>query len=106
MKNLESTVITNDLEKHNEADRDAWTKWGRRIYCAGSCPSRMYPRGESTREEALKNIQEAIELYLEPVEDDLVLQSEAELLELVVWPKFPALDMTKSCERSRETVRL
>ena len=37
-----------------------------------------------TREEALKNIQEAIELYLEPVEDDLVLQSEAELLELVV----------------------
>jgi len=40
----------------------------------------------STREEALKNIQEAIELYLEPVEDDLVLQSEAELLELVVWP--------------------
>ena len=38
----------------------------------------------STSEEALKNIQEAIELYLEPVEDDLVLQSEAELLELVV----------------------
>ena len=38
----------------------------------------------STREEALKNIQEAIELYPEPVEDDLVLQSEAELLELVV----------------------
>ena len=37
-----------------------------------------------TREEALKNIQEAIELYIEPVEDDLVLQSEAELLELVV----------------------
>jgi len=37
-----------------------------------------------TREEALKNIREAIELYLEPVEDDLVLQSEAELLQLVV----------------------
>jgi len=37
-----------------------------------------------TREEALKNIREAIELYLEPVEDDRVLQSEAELLELVV----------------------
>jgi len=37
-----------------------------------------------TREEALKNIREAIELYLEPVEDDLVLQPEAELLELVV----------------------
>ncbi len=27
----------------------------------------------STREEALKNIREAIGLYLEPVEDDLVL---------------------------------
>ena len=37
-----------------------------------------------TREEALKNIREAIELYLEPVEDDLVPHSEAELLELVV----------------------
>ena len=29
-----------------------------------------------TREEALKNIREVIELYLEPVDDDLVLQSE------------------------------
>jgi predicted RNase H-like HicB family nuclease len=38
----------------------------------------------STREEALKNIREAIQLYLEPVEDDLIPQSEAELLELVV----------------------
>ena len=38
----------------------------------------------STREEALKNIREAIQLYLEPVEDDLVTQPEAELLELVV----------------------
>jgi predicted RNase H-like HicB family nuclease len=38
----------------------------------------------STREEALNNIREAIQLYLEPVEDDLVTQPEAELLELVV----------------------
>lgn len=38
----------------------------------------------STREEALKNIREAIQLYLEPVEDDLVPQSKAELLEIVV----------------------
>lgn len=38
----------------------------------------------NTREEALKNIREAIQLYLEPVEDDLMPQSEAELLELVV----------------------
>ena len=30
-----------------------------------------------TEEEALRNIQEAIELYLEPVEDDLVLDEHA-----------------------------
>jgi len=36
----------------------------------------------STREEALENIREAIQLYLEPVEDDLVPQPEAELLNL------------------------
>jgi predicted RNase H-like HicB family nuclease len=38
----------------------------------------------STRDEALKNIREAIELYLEPVEDDIAPQPEAERLELVV----------------------
>jgi len=32
-----------------------------------------------TKEDALKNIREAIELYLEPVDDDLVLQEEASL---------------------------
>lgn len=35
-----------------------------------------------TREEALKNIKEAIELYLEPVEDDKVFSPKAEILEL------------------------
>ena len=39
---------------------------------------------EDTRDEALKNINEAIELYLEPVEDDLVLVENAELLEIAV----------------------
>ncbi len=38
----------------------------------------------TTREEALANIQEAIALYLEPVEDDLAHPPEAERLELVV----------------------
>ena len=38
----------------------------------------------NTREEALKNIREAIQLYLEPVEDDFAPQSEAERLVLVV----------------------
>ena len=37
-----------------------------------------------TREEALQNIREAIELYLEPVEDDSVIPESGELVELVV----------------------
>ena len=37
-----------------------------------------------TVEEALKNIQEAIELYLEPVEDDLVLGETALVQEIEV----------------------
>jgi predicted RNase H-like HicB family nuclease len=39
--------------------------------------------GES-REEAIRNIREAIELYLEPVEDDQTFSSNAELMELAV----------------------
>ena len=35
-----------------------------------------------TREEALRSIQEAIELYLEPVDDDLDYGPEAELVEI------------------------
>ena len=37
-----------------------------------------------TKEEALANIEEAIELYLEPVEDDFVLDENAIVEELVV----------------------
>ncbi len=37
-----------------------------------------------TRDEALENIREAIELYLEPVEDDYVLQGDSEVLELAL----------------------
>jgi predicted RNase H-like HicB family nuclease len=37
-----------------------------------------------TEEEALANIREAIELYLEPVEDDLTLRDDVEVRELVV----------------------
>ena len=37
-----------------------------------------------TVEEALANIEEAIELYLEPVEDDFVLDENAIVEELVV----------------------
>jgi predicted RNase H-like HicB family nuclease len=36
----------------------------------------------STREEAIQNIREAIELYLEPVEDDTSFQSSSELVEI------------------------
>jgi len=39
-----------------------------------------------TKEEALKNIKEAIELYLEPVEDDLIPfeQKKIEIIELTL----------------------
>jgi len=38
----------------------------------------------NTKESALANIREAIELYLEPVEDDAIFPSDAEIVELAV----------------------
>ena len=37
-----------------------------------------------TKKEALKNIREAIELYLEPVDDDMSFSPEAEELEIAI----------------------
>jgi predicted RNase H-like HicB family nuclease len=37
-----------------------------------------------TKEEALKNIREAIELYLEEVEDDAVISPKAEVVKVAV----------------------
>jgi predicted RNase H-like HicB family nuclease len=37
-----------------------------------------------TKEETLKNIKEAIELYLEPVDDDLTVSENSEITELAV----------------------
>lgn len=37
-----------------------------------------------TREEALDNIREAVELYLEPTEDDFVPEQGSEVLELAL----------------------
>ena len=37
-----------------------------------------------TKEEALKNIREAIELYLEPVEDDMSFSPNAEEIEIAI----------------------
>ena len=37
-----------------------------------------------TREKALANIREALELYLEPVEDDLYVEPEYELDEITI----------------------
>ena len=37
-----------------------------------------------TKEEALANIREAIVLYLEPVEDDIVYAKDTELIEVAV----------------------
>jgi len=38
----------------------------------------------NTKKEALKNIEEAVALYLEPVEDDLDFAPDAELLEITL----------------------
>jgi predicted RNase H-like HicB family nuclease len=37
-----------------------------------------------TKEETLKNIRKAIELFLEPVEDDQIMTDNAEMVELAV----------------------
>jgi predicted RNase H-like HicB family nuclease len=37
-----------------------------------------------TKEDAVRNIKEAIELYLEPVDDDIVAVHDAESLELAI----------------------
>ena len=38
----------------------------------------------NTREEALKNVEEAIRLYLEPVDDDVDFAPNAEVIEIAV----------------------
>lgn len=38
----------------------------------------------NTKEEVLKNIREAIELYLEPVDDDLRFNPDAQVLEIAL----------------------
>jgi predicted RNase H-like HicB family nuclease len=38
----------------------------------------------NSKEEALVNIKEAIELYLEPVDDDQVIPANSEIIELAV----------------------
>ena len=38
----------------------------------------------NSREEAMENIREAIELYLEPIEDDMSLAPGTEIMELAV----------------------
>jgi predicted RNase H-like HicB family nuclease len=37
-----------------------------------------------TKEDALRNVREAIELYLEPVEDDQIFPPNSEIVELAV----------------------
>ena len=51
----------------------------------GGCSGFQYGfQFDEKREDALRNIREAIELYLEPVDDDLSGKDGAELAELVV----------------------
>ncbi len=40
--------------------------------------------GADTKKEALANIKEAIELYLEPIEDDMPLSAQTEIMEIAV----------------------
>jgi len=58
------------------SDEGGYTVW---VTALPGCIS----EGE-TRDEALQNIREAIELYLEPVEDDLAAAPDAEQLEIAV----------------------
>ena len=41
----------------------------------------------NTKKEALKNIKEAVELYLEPVDDELRFNPNAQVLEIALWQK-------------------
>ena len=58
-----------------------------------------------TIEDALANIQEAIELYLEPVEDDWVVVEEGALVrELVLRARFRACPIPRSSAHCKEMV--
>jgi predicted RNase H-like HicB family nuclease len=52
-------------------------------YLVARCPSlkSCWSQGR-TREEALQNIREAVELYLEPAPEQLTLSEDAEVVEL------------------------
>ena len=54
-------------------------------YWVAECPSLpgCISQGK-TKEEAIANIKEAIELYLEPVDDDQVVPANSEVIELAV----------------------
>lgn len=54
-------------------------------YFVAHCPSlkSCWSQGK-TRDEALNNIREAIDLYLEPAPDELTLNDEREVVEMMV----------------------
>ncbi|MEI7616472.1 MAG: type II toxin-antitoxin system HicB family antitoxin [Actinomycetota bacterium] len=47
-----------------------------------------YISGGDSIDEAAKNIKEAIELYLMPVEDDIIADEKVYVKEIAVWQKF------------------
>ena len=59
-----------------ESDEGGYTSY---VPSLPGCISEGY-----TKEEALANIREAIELYLEPVEDELLPLEKTEVMELVI----------------------
>ena len=56
----------------------------------------------NTKKEALANIKEAIELYMEPIEDDFTASPDTEIMEIAIWPKYPAWVMKKLLKPSKE----
>ncbi len=56
----------------------------------------------NTKEEALRNIEEAILLCLEPVEDDLDFAPNAELLEITLGLRYLALVRSSLSKHSAE----
>ena len=58
----------------------------------------------NTREEALKNIKEAVELYLEPTEDDHIDGESGEVLEfrlVTVVPELPYWEIIHALQKRR-----
>ena len=55
-----------------------------------------------TEEEALANIKEAIELYLEPIEDEMFITESRIVKEITIWVEFQIFPTQKLLKRYKE----